>query len=137
MKQLLTLCIGLLGYAAFGQNYPVPVDFEDSDLELYVLEEHIREDGSLWFCIGKNGDCIMNLLFGYTVRIYDAEGTEIWNSIWTGRTTDIRFAKPLPSAERIEIKAVAPFVVNTLTTSRIGTIEPLLLVHRLELKSGS
>jgi hypothetical protein len=66
------------------------------------------------------------------VRIYDAKGTEIWNSIWTGQTLDLKFKKPLPSAHRVVVKAVAPQVVNKLTGNPIWTVEPLELEFVLE-----
>ncbi|MFZ9598116.1 MAG: hypothetical protein ACO28T_06940 [Schleiferiaceae bacterium] len=105
---------------------------QDRSLELGLRSEAIKDAGILRLCVAKDGQCIENLTLGFTVRVYDAKGTEIWNSIWTGQTLDLKFKKPLPTAHRVVVKAVASQVVNKLTGNPILTGEPLELEFVLE-----
>lgn len=127
MKQLiLTLCL-LGGWASAAQTRLPDGTWEDRDLAFLLLDESVRADGALSLCIAKEDQCIQNLTVGFTVRVFDRAGKEIWNSVWTGRTMDIQFSKPLPQAARLEIEASGNFVVNRTTANRISTREPLTL----------
>ena len=133
MNKLLICCWLLVsGLAAQAQTRLPDGRVQDRSLELGLRSEAFKEAGILRLCVAKEGQCIENLTLGFTVRIYDAKGTEIWNSIWTGQTLDLKFKKPLPSAHRVVVKAVAPQVVNKLTGNPIWTVEPLELEFVLE-----
>jgi hypothetical protein len=133
MNKLLICCWLLVsGLATQAQTRLPDGRVQDRSLELGLRSEAIKEAGILRLCVAKEGQCIENLTLGFTVRIYDAKGTEIWNSIWTGQTLDLKFKKPLPSAHRVVVKAVAPQVVNKLTGNPIWTVEPLELEFVLE-----
>jgi len=133
MNKLLICCWLLVSRLATQAQTRLPDGrVQDRSLELGLRSEAIKEAGILRLCVAKEGQCIENLTLGFTVRIYDAKGTEIWNSIWTGQTLDLKFKKPLPSAHRVVVKAVAPQVVNKLTGNPIWTVEPLELEFVLE-----
>jgi hypothetical protein len=66
------------------------------------------------------------------VRVYDKSGKEIWNSLWTGRTLDLKFKSPLPEAHKVLVEATSPNVVNKLSGTRIATGKPLKLEFTLE-----
>lgn len=83
-------------------------------------------------CVAKDGQCIENLTLGFTVRVYDVQGAEIWNSIWTGRSLDLQFKKPLPNAHRVVVMAVNAQVVNKLSGNPISTGKPLKLEFVVE-----
>jgi hypothetical protein len=117
MKQVfLTFCL-LCGWASAAQTRLPDGTWEDRGLAFLLLDESVRNDDQ----------CIQNLTVGFTVRVFDRAGKEIWNSVWTGRTMDIQFSKPLPQAARLEIEASGNFVVNRTTANRISTREPLTL----------
>ena len=66
------------------------------------------------------------------VRVYDKSGKEIWNSLWTGRTLDLKFKRPLPEAQKVWVEATSPSVVNKLSGTRINTGKPLKLEFTVE-----
>jgi hypothetical protein len=66
------------------------------------------------------------------VRVYDKAGKEIWNSLWTGRTLDLKFKRPLPEAHKVWVEATSPNVVNKLSGTRIATGKPLKLEFTVE-----
>lgn len=134
----MTVAFGALGQVrtapAAGSNASRPAEAlpQDLSLELGLRSEAIKEAGILRLCVAKNGQCIENLTLGFTVRVYDAKGTEIWNSIWTGRSLDLQFKKPLPNAHRVVVKAVNAQVVNKLSGNPISTGKPLELEFWVE-----
>ena len=131
MKQLLVLFIALLSFQATGQTRLANGTWEDTSLEFVLISESIQQDGSLSLCIAKGDNCIENLTVGFTVRVYDAAGKEIWNSVWSGRSMDIQFKNPLAKANKVVVEASGDFVVNTLTANRISTRQPLKLTYLL------
>ena len=106
--------------------------WQDLDLELGLRAEAIRESGVLRLCVAKEGQCIENLTLGFMVRVYDKAGKEIWNSLWTGRTLDLKFKRPLPEAHKVWVEATSPNVVNKLSGTRIATGKPLKLEFTVE-----
>ncbi|MFM1884432.1 MAG: hypothetical protein RL168_616 [Bacteroidota bacterium] len=136
MKNLLTTCLLLIGSMAWAQTRLPNGTWEDTSLEFVLLEESIQTDGALSLCIAKENECITNLTVGFTVRVYNQAGKEIWNSVWSGRTMDIRFKNPLPTAAKIVVEASGDFVVNTTTANRISTRQPLKLTYSLNETSG-
>jgi hypothetical protein len=82
--------------------------------------------------VAKEGQCIENLTLGFMVRVYDKSGKEIWNSLWTGRTLDLKFKRPLPEAQKVLVEATSPSVVNKLSGTRINTGKPLKLEFTVE-----
>jgi len=130
MKQLFLTLLCLTSLTAWPQE--VKTSYQDDQLRFELISEQIATEGTLEFCISDGVGCISNLQVGFTVRIYNAEGDLIWNSIWSGRNTAVRFRKLLPEAHRVVIEAEAPFVVNTVTTERIQTKETLKLEFNIE-----
>lgn len=106
--------------------------WQDLDLELGLRAEAIRESGVLRLCVAKEGQCIENLTLGFMVRVYDKAGKEIWNSLWTGRTLDLKFKRPLPEAQKVWVEAMSPSVVNKRSGTRIATGKPLKLEFIVE-----
>ncbi len=136
MKQLFTVGLLVLGTWAWAQTRLPNGTWEDTSLEFVLLEESIQTDGALSLCIAKQDECITNLTVGFTVRVYNQAGKEIWNSVWSGRTMDIRFKNPLPAAHKVVVEASGDFVVNTTTANRISTGQPLKLTYVLNESSG-
>ena len=127
MKKYLLLLFSVLSVASVAQTRLVDGSWEDKDVALGMISESVRVDGRLTLCIAKEDQCIDNLTIGFTVRVFDAAGKEIWNSVWSGKTMEIQFSKPLPTAARIDILAAGDFVINRTTANRISTGNPLSL----------
>ena len=100
--------------------------------ELGVRAEAIKQSGILRLCVAKEGQCIENLTLGFTVRVYDVKGVEVWNSMWTGRSLDLKFKKPVPTAHKVVVEATSAQVVNKLTGNPISTGKPLKLEFVVE-----
>jgi hypothetical protein len=133
MNKLLICCWLLVaGLAAQAQTRLADGQVQDLGLELGLRAEAIKQSGTLWLCVAKEGQCIENLTLGFTVRVYDANGVEVWNSIWTGRTLDLKFKKPIPTAHKVVVEAISAQVVNKLTGNPISTGKPLKLEFVLE-----
>ncbi|HAB31367.1 MAG TPA: hypothetical protein DCL07_05080 [Cryomorphaceae bacterium] len=127
MKKYLLLLFSVLSVASVAQTRLADGSWEDKDVALGMISESVRVDGRLTLCIAKEDQCIDNLTIGFTVRVFDAAGKEIWNSVWSGKTMEIQFSKPLPTAARIDILAAGDFVINRTTANRISTGNPLSL----------
>ena len=51
----------------------------DNNLKFKVITERVHTRGMMEVCISDTSEnCIDNLLSGYVVRIFDADGNEIW-----------------------------------------------------------
>ena len=127
MKKYLLLLFSVLSVASVAQTRLADGSWEDKDVALGMISESVRVDGRLTLCIAKEDQCIDNLTIGFTVRVFDAAGKEIWNYVWSGKTMEIQFSKPLPTAARIDILAAGDFVINRTTANRISTGNPLSL----------
>jgi hypothetical protein len=132
MKTLLIAVALLCSLGAGAQTKLADGSWQDLGLELGLRAEAIRESGVLRLCVAKEGQCIENLTLGFMVRVYDKSGKEIWNSLWTGRTLDLKFKSPLPEAHKVLVEATSPNVVNKLSGTRIATGKPLKLEFTLE-----
>lgn len=132
MKTFATSLLLILALAAGAQTRQPNGMAQDLTLELGVRAEAIKESGILRLCVAKEGQCIENLTLGFTVRMYDANGVEVWNSIWTGRTLDLKFKKPVPTAHKVVVEATSAQVVNKLTGNPISTGTPLKLEFVVE-----
>jgi hypothetical protein len=132
MKTLLIAVALLCSLGAGAQTKLADGTWQDLSLELGLRAEAIRESGVLRLCVAKEGQCIENLTLGFMVRVYDKAGKEIWNSLWTGRTLDLKFKSPLPEAHKVLVEATSPNVVNKLSGTRIATGKPLKLEFTLE-----
>ena len=132
MKTLLIAFALLCSLGSGAQTKLADGSWQDLGLELGLRAEAIRESGVLRLCVAKEGQCIENLTLGFMVRVYDKAGKEIWNSLWTGRTLDITFKKPLPEAHKVWIEATSASVVNKLSGTRIATGKPLKLEFTVE-----
>jgi hypothetical protein len=132
MKTLLIAFALLCSLGAGAQTKLADGSWQDLGLELGLRAEAIRESGVLRLCVAKEGQCIENLTLGFMVRVYDKAGKEIWNSLWTGRTLDLKFKSPLPEAHKVWVEATSPNVVNKLSGTRIATGKPLKLEFTLE-----
>jgi hypothetical protein len=132
MKTLLIALALLCSLGAGAQTKLADGTWQDLGLELGLRAEAIRESGVLRLCVAKEGQCIENLTLGFMVRVYDKSGKEIWNSLWTGRTLDLKFKSPLPEAHKVLVEATSPNVVNKLSGTRIATGKPLKLEFTLE-----
>lgn len=132
MKTFATSLLLILALAAGAQTRQPNGMAQDLTLELGVRAEAIKESGILRLCVAKEGQCIENLTLGFTVRMYDANGVEVWNSIWTGRTLDLKFKKPVPTAHKVVVEATSAHVVNKLTGNPISTGTPLKLEFVVE-----
>ena len=105
MKTLLIALALLCSLGAGAQTKLADGTWQDLGLELGLRAEAIRESGVLRLCVAKEGQCIENLTLGFMVRVYDKSGKEIWNSLWTGRTLDLKFKSPLPEAHKVLVEA--------------------------------
>lgn len=132
MKTLLIAFALLCSLGSGAQTKLADGTWQDLGLELGLRAEAIRESGVLRLCVAKEGQCIENLTLGFMVRVYDKAGKEIWNSLWTGRTLDLKFKSPLPEAHKVLVEATSPNVVNKLSGTRIATGKPLKLEFTLE-----
>ena len=132
MKTLLIAVALLCSLGAGAQTKLADGTWQDLSLELGLRAEAIRESGVLRLCVAKEGQCIENLTLGFMVRVYDKAGKEIWNSLWTGRTLDLKFKSPLTEAHKVLVEATSPNVVNKLSGTRIATGKPLKLEFTLE-----
>ncbi|MCF8213389.1 MAG: hypothetical protein K9I86_05815 [Cryomorphaceae bacterium] len=132
MKTAVIVYALLCSLGAGAQTKLADGTWQDLDLELGLRAEAIRESGVLRICVAKEGQCIENLTLGFMVRVYDKAGKEIWNSLWTGRTLDITFKKPLPEAHKVWVEATSPNVVNKRSGTRIATGKPLKLEFTVE-----
>ncbi|MEN9939989.1 MAG: hypothetical protein RIR61_796 [Bacteroidota bacterium] len=132
MKALVTTLLLALALVAGAQTRLPDGSVQDLTLELGVRAEAIKQSGILRLCVAKEGQCIENLTLGFTVRIYDAKGSEVWNSMWTGRTLDLKFKKPVPTAHKVVVEATGDFVVNKLSGNPIRTGKPLKLEFVVE-----
>ena len=132
MKTLLIAFALLCSRGAGAQTKLADGTWQDLGLELGLRAEAIRETGVLRLCVAKEGQCIENLTLGFMVRVYDKSGKEIWNSLWTGRTLDLKFKRPLPEAQKVWVEATSPSVVNKLSGTRINTGKPLKLEFTIE-----
>ncbi len=132
MKTLLIAFALLCSRGAGAQTKLADGTWQDLGLELGLRAEAIRETGVLRLCVAKEGQCIENLTLGFMVRVYDKSGKEIWNSLWTGRTLDLKFKRPLPEAQKVWVEATSPSVVNKLSGTRINTGKPLKLEFTVE-----
>jgi hypothetical protein len=91
MKKYLLLLFSVLSVASVAQTRLADGSWEDKDVALGMISESVRVDGRLTLCIAKEDQCIDNLTIGFTVRVFDAAGKEIWNSVWSGKTMGIQF----------------------------------------------
>jgi hypothetical protein len=132
MKTLLIAFALLCSLGSGAQTKLADGTWQDLGLELGLRAEAIRESGVLRLCVAKEGQCIENLTLGFKVRVYDKAGKEIWNSLWTGRTLDLKFKSPLPEAHKVLVEATSPNVVNKLSGTRIATGKPLKLEFTVE-----
>jgi hypothetical protein len=132
MKTLLIAFALLCSLGSGAQTKLADGTWQDLGLELGLRAEAIRESGVLRLCVAKEGQCIENLTLGFMVRVYDKAGKEIWNSLWTGRTLDLKFKSPLPEAHKVLVEATSPNVVNKLSGTRIATGKPLKLEFTVE-----
>jgi hypothetical protein len=132
MKTLLIAVALLCSLGAGAQTKLADGTWQDLGLELGLRAEAIRESGVLRLCVAKEGQCIENLTLGFMVRVYDNAGKEIWNSLWTGRTLDLKFKRPVPEAHKVWVEATSPNVVNKLSGTRIATGKPLKLEFTVE-----
>lgn len=98
----------------------------DNNLKFKVISERVHTRGMMEVCISDTSDnCIDNLLSGFVVRIYDAEGNEIWAGKTAGRDEMLRFPKPMPEASWITFTAFKPYVLNRITGTRIYQDQPI------------
>lgn len=106
-------------------------EWVDDELEWVVVNEAVRQNGTLRLCIANANDhrCIENLFTAFEIRVFDAQGEEIWNGLWMGEKKAIRFRKALPDAHRMEIKATKPFVINWVTGTKIHQTKPLVATY--------
>lgn len=106
-------------------------EWVDDELEWVVVNEAVRQNGTLRLCIANANDhrCIENLFTAFEIRVFDAQGEEIWNGLWMGEKKAIRFRKALPNAYRMEIKATKPFVINWVTGTKIHQTKPLVATY--------
>ena len=103
----------------------------DNNLVFKVVYENIKKSGELHLCIANrdNDLCIGNLMVPFEIFVYDRKDSVIWTSIWTGNTMQLKFKKRLPNANKIVVKAKAPYVINKLTTTKIYQNQPLELLY--------
>ncbi len=110
-----------------GQQQESPV--YDDLLSFKVIGESVRTQGVFECCIARpaDGPCIENLFTAYETLVYDAAGKEIWSGLWMGEKRNIRFARPLPEARTMTLRALKPFVINRTGGARIYQHKPIEL----------
>lgn len=123
----------LSGFKSMAQEKREDGTWWDNGLRFELIYEDIRRGGALEFCIyqSEHDRCIYNLSTAFEVRIFDGAGKEIWNSLWTGKTTEVKFKKGFKEAGSFEIKAINAFVINTSTGTRIYQDKPLTLNYNI------
>lgn len=133
LKWLFGLAIMVASKGVYSQEKKDDGTWWDNDLKFELVYEDIRRSGELEFCVYKieHERCIYNVQTGFEVRVFDESGEEIWNSLWSGKKTAIKFKKPLKEAYAFEVKAIRPFVININTGTRIYQDEPLVLKHTI------
>lgn len=98
----------------------------DNSLYFKVISERVHTRGMMEVCISDStGNCIANLLSGYVVRVYNAQGEEIWAGKTAGREEMLRFPTPMPEAEYLTFTAFKPYVLNRITGARIYQDKPI------------
>jgi hypothetical protein len=98
----------------------------DNNLKFKVITERVHTRGMMEVCISDTSEnCIDNLLSGYVVRIFDADGNEIWAGKTAGRDQMLKFPKPMPEATWITFTAFKPYVLNRITGTRIYQDQPI------------
>lgn len=134
MRKLLIALLLLAAGVAHAQVQKEDGKWWDNNLAFHVKNEQVKTKGQLEICIFDTSRdvCVENLMTSYEVRIFDATNKEIWNSLWTGKNMNMKFSKPLPTAHHVVIKAMKPFVINQLTTTRIFQDNPLELKYNLQ-----
>jgi hypothetical protein len=129
----MALLMLLFGFTISAQ--PVKQDdsrLVDNNLKFMVISERVHSRGMMEICISDTSDkCIYNLLSGFVVRIYDAEGHEIWAGKTAGRDEILRFPKPMPEASWITFTAFKPYVINRITGARIYQDRPIQIKYLL------
>jgi hypothetical protein len=127
MRKFLAILI-LMPFWIFGQEQRGDTLY-DNNLVFKVVEDMIVRRGILEICIydSKREICVENLITGYEIRVYDRNGQEIWNSLWTGRNKRMKFKNPIREAHYVVIKANRPLVINVLTGTRIYQDQPMEL----------
>ena len=135
---ILKVAARLVCFLAFGTSgllaqEEVDGKWVDNNLELVLIQESIRTDGRLTYCIGQIDQerCVENVFTGMEIRVFDSSGKEIWNGLWTGKEKSIRFRKALPEAHRLEFRATRSFVINWMTGTRIHQDEPMKMTYYL------
>lgn len=106
----------------------------DDQLTFSVVSEDIRRSGELVVCLWNPevDMCIENLITTYEINIYNRSGQLLWNSLWTGMNTEIKFKKAFPGAAYIVIRAKRDYAINIITGTRIYTDGYLELKYTLE-----
>ncbi|KAB2813684.1 hypothetical protein [Phaeocystidibacter luteus] len=130
------LCISFLiaSLSSIAQVQREDGTWYDENLAIRVMEEDIRNEGTLEICIYSttNDRCIHNLKTPYEVLVYNEDGEQIWNSAWTGQKMSIKFSTPLRGAAYIVVNAKNDYVVNTLTGERIFTNGVMSVEYEIE-----
>lgn len=133
-KQILLITLlSFLSISAYAQEL-IDGKWWDNDLEFRVIEDSYFVNGEIEICIYHKTKeiCVENLVTGFEVRIYNAKGEEVWNSLWTGKNKRIKFQKKIRDAHTIVIKANGPLVINILSGNRIYQETPMQLTYKLE-----
>ena len=131
MKQAIRLALALLLLITATDLFSQPVrDAEDrlidNNLVFHVISEKVHARGMMEVCISDTtGNCIENLVSGFVIRVYDANGAELWAGKTAGREEMLIFPKPMPEASWLVFTAFKPYVLNRLTGDRIYQDQPI------------
>lgn len=134
MKHILVVLTLLFSMGIAAQEQHEDGTWWDNNLEFAIQTDLLKKFGELEICIydSKRELCIENLMTTYELLIYNVQGDEIWNSLWSGKDMEMVFKKEFPSAHHIIIKATKPFVINKLTGTRIYQDKPMELKYTLQ-----
>lgn len=125
-KYQLFLLLITISYLASGQQ-KVGDKWMDDNLTFDVVEDNVKLKGEFTFCVfdTSRSTCIENLSTGLKVKVFDAEGKQIWEGIASGRSKTLKLPKALPTARYMVLKAFKPWVTNKLTGTLIHQSAPI------------
>lgn len=105
----------------------------DNKLSFKVIDQSVKTNGELYVCVADTvtNNCIENLKTGFKVKVYDAEGSLIWEGIGSGRAKGLKISKALPTASYITITAFKPYVTNKTTGNYIHQDKPISIKYNL------
>lgn len=132
-KVFLSFLLAIVGFTSKAQEKQGD-RWVDDNLTFQVVKDEIKTEGIFAFCVldTSRGTCIENLSSGVEVKVFDAQGEEIWEGIATGRSKDLKLPRALPTGKYLTIKAFKPWVTNKSSGTRIYQKKPIEIKYRIK-----